>query len=95
MEGRGIGVRTADFLSYTEHPPPLVSTHHLRTVATALSPGVMRKGHYKYVAHPPNTDIKMRAALYLYFPLPKSLCLIKYLNSSSVFEDMINYEVSN
>jgi len=91
MEDRGIGVRRADFLSYTEHPPPLVSTQYLQMVARAT--GVMRKGHYKYVAHPPSTQDKMRGALY--FLLPKSLCPIKYRNNSSVFEDMINYKVSN
>jgi hypothetical protein len=93
MEDRGIGVRTADFLSYTDHPPHLVSTQCLPMVVTALFPGVMRKGHYKYVAHPTNTEIKMRGTLY--FLLPKSLCLIKYRSNSSVFEDMINYKVSN
>jgi hypothetical protein len=70
MEDRGIGVRTADFLSYIEHSPPLVSTQHLRMITTALSPVVMSKGHYKYVAHPPRTEIKMRGPLY--FLLPKS-----------------------
>jgi hypothetical protein len=93
METRETGVRIADLLSYTEHPQPLVSTQHLQIVATFLSPGVMRKEHYKYVVHPPSTEIKIRGALYFF--LPKSLCLIKYWNNSSVLEDMINYKVSN
>jgi len=93
MEDRGIGVRTADFLSYTDNPPHLVSTQHPPMVTTALSPGVMRKGHYKYVAFTPNTEIKMRGTLY--FLLHKSLCLIKYRNNTSVFEDTIKYKVSN
>jgi hypothetical protein len=93
MEDRGIEVRTADFLPYTDHSPHLVSTQLLPVVATALSPGVMRKGRYKYVAHPTSTEIKMGGTLY--FLLPKSLCLIKYRSNSSVFEDMINYNISN